>query len=205
MIYFNAISDFMDLIWEEISVVFPAIGGLLAILFYPLILMGPAVAIIGIVLSTILITRWLSVRTEPERLKKLRSDFQHWMSVRKAAMQASDNENQKKINAKAVDQSYLDEIYVKMYIESTCWNGLTKGVPILLMLHWVTCQFNTENLIAQYGKGYVVKLPFALGVSGDTLGAFGWFLTSLVLCYLGLWMFKMVKRGSIRKIFNICI
>lgn len=185
----------MDLMWEKISVVFPLMGKLLAILFYPLILMGPTVAITGIVLSTILFTRWLSARTEPERLKKLRSDFEHWMGVREAALQAADSQDQKKINAKAVDQSYLDEIYVKMYIESTCWNGLTKYVPILVMLLWVTCQFDTERLMAQYGKGYVVKLPFTLGVAGDTLGAFGWFLTSLVLCYLGLWIFKKFKNA----------
>ncbi|MDF1593129.1 MAG: hypothetical protein P1P89_16565 [Desulfobacterales bacterium] len=199
---FDTVLNFVDELWEKTDVVFLLAAKLLGMLFYPLILMGPTVAITGILLLTILFSRWLSARTEPERLKKLQSEFEHWLGVRKAALKVEMLEDQGKGLAKAVDKSYLDDIYIKMYIESTCWNGLTKYVPILVMLLWITHRFDTPNLLSQYGKDYVLKLPFTLGAAGNTLGAFGWSLTSLALCYLGLWILgkdylkNMMKRSN---------
>ena len=171
------ILDLTDRLWFKITPVFSWISESLGAIFYPFMLLGPVLGISCIAAVTYGITKIISKLYKSARLERLQGEFEKLKEMRKEAHQIGDKQV-----CKGLDDE-MDKIYFDILWASILRGSATISIPILAMLCWVWSYFSPERLQTIYGKGYIIKLPFKIGVY-DHIGATFWFLISLFFVWL---------------------
>lgn len=152
--------------------------------------LGPALAILVIVLITVALTKWLSHLYQPNRYRILQSEFQYWYDLRRQALQCGDPEKAKGL-AKNIDQAKLNRVYYDYFFEGLLRNLITVYIPSLLMLAYVNEAYRPERLSALFGKRYIFQFNYMDG-SVITIGAVFWFVLTILAAHL-LW--PLVRMG----------
>jgi len=173
------ILDLTDQLWFKIAPIFSWISESLGAIFYPFMLLGPMVGIACIAAVTYGITKIISKLYKPDGLQRLQNEFKELEEMRKEAHRIGDKEVCKGLDVE------MDKIYFDILWASIIRGGVVCSVPIMAMLCWVWSFFSPERLQTMYGKGYIIKLPFKLGIY-DHIGAGFWFLFSLI-CVWGIY------------------
>lgn len=161
-----------DQVWFKIAPIFSWISDFMGAIFYPFMLLGPVVGIACIAAATYGITRIISKLFKPAKLQRLQNEFKKLEDMRKEAHRIGDKQV-----CKGLDDE-MDRIYFDILWASIQRGGAVYSIPIMAMLCWVWSYFSPERLETLYGKGYIIKLPFKLGVY-DHIGAGFWFLITL--------------------------
>jgi uncharacterized membrane protein (DUF106 family) len=168
--------ELTDQLWFKIAPIFSWISESLGVIFYPFMLLGPILGIACIAAVTYGATKTIAKLYKPARLKRLQNEFKKLEEMRKEAHRIGDKQV-----CKGLDDE-MDKIYFDMLWASIIRGGITVSIPIMAMLCWVWSYFSPERLQALYGRSYVIKLPFKVGIY-DYMGAAIWFLISLVLLW----------------------
>jgi len=184
--------NILDIIWFKIVAGIQLLKALLDIVFGPLNALGPAVAILAIALIAVVFTKFLSRIFKTRRYKELRKDFLYWLNIRQEAMKCEDREKAKRL-AKNIDQAKLNKAYYDYFFEGLLNNIVTKYLPILLLLAYVNETYQPTNLLKLFGREYVFKLGHA-GENTLFVGSIFWFMISIVLIYLGIFMFQKALK-----------
>lgn len=170
------ILDLTDQLWFKIAPIFSWISESLGSIFYPFMLLGPMVGIACIAAITYGVTKIILKLYKPARLKRLQGEFEKLKEMRKEAHRIGDKQV-----CKGLDDE-MDKIYFDILWASILRGSATISIPIMAMLCWVWSYFSPERLQSMYGKGYVIKLPFKIGVY-DHIGPGFWFLISLFVVW----------------------
>jgi uncharacterized BrkB/YihY/UPF0761 family membrane protein len=178
------ILDLTDKLWFKIAPIFSWISESLGAIFYPFMLLGPILGIACIAAVTYGITKIISKLYKSAKLERLQGEFEKLKEIRKEAHQIGD----KKV-CKGLDDE-MDRIYFDILWASILRGSAVHSIPILAMLCWVWSYFSPDRLQAMYGKGYIIKLPFKIGVY-ENIGAAFWFLISLFFIWS---IYKVVIR-----------
>ena len=189
--------DVFDILWLKILVLVHAAVKGLDFLFAPLNLLGPAAAISVMVVLTVASTKFLSKIYKTKRYLKLQEEFQDLYNLRNEALTCKDTEKGKAL-AKNIDQGRLNQVYYDYFFEGLLNSIPTKYLPILIMLAYVNETYKPKNLLANFGRDYILKF---VNVNGHVvkIGAVFWFVLSMLVVYLawfviGKWVFRSKKN-----------
>jgi H+/gluconate symporter-like permease len=174
--------DVFDIVWLKILVLVHAVAKVLNFLFAPLNLLGPAVAILVIVVLTVASTKFLSRIYKTKRYLKLQKEFQDLYNLRNEALTCQDPEKGKAL-AKNIDQARLNQVYYDYFFEGLLNSIPTKYLPILIMLAYVNETFKPKNLLENFGRDYILKFVSSNG-NAVKIGAVFWFVLSMLMVYL---------------------
>jgi hypothetical protein len=174
--------DVFDIVWLKILVLVHAVAKVLNFLFAPLNLLGPAVAILVIVVLTVASTKFLSRIYKTKRYLKLQKEFQDLYNLRNEALTCQDPEKGKAL-AKNIDQARLNQVYYDYFFEGLLNSIPTKYLPILIMLAYVNETFKPKNLLENFGRDYILKF---VDFNGNVvkIGSVLWFVLSMLIVYL---------------------
>jgi hypothetical protein len=190
--------DVFDIVWLKILILVHAVVKGLDFLFAPLNLLGPAMAICVIVVLTIAATKFLSRIYKTKRYLNLQKEFQTLYDLRKEALTSEDPEKGKAL-AKNIDQGRLNQVYYDYFFEGLLNSIPTKYLPILSMLAYVNETYKPKNLLANFGRDYILKFVNSNG-NVVKIGAVFWFVLSMLMVYL-VWFVigKMVDKYKKKK------
>ena len=182
--------EFLDILWFKIVVGVQFAKHILDVIFGPLNALGPAVAIAGIALITVVITKILSKRFKTRRYKELRKQFEYWLGIRQEAQKCEDPAKAKLL-VKNIDQAKLNKLYYDYFFESLLSNLATVYLPIFTLLAYINEAYRSSNLAKLFGRDYIFKFG---GDPGQPMliGAVFWFVLSLFLIYLGWYIVKKI-------------
>ena len=182
--------EFLDILWFKIVVGVQFAKHILDAIFGPLNALGPAVAIAGIALITVVITKILSKRFKTRRYKELRKQFEYWLGIRQEAQKCEDPAKAKLL-VKNIDQAKLNKLYYDYFFESLLSNLATVYLPIFTLLAYINEAYRSSNLAKLFGRDYIFKFG---GDPGQPIliGAVFWFVLSLFLIYLGWYIVKKI-------------
>jgi len=182
--------EFLDILWLKIVVGVQFSKHILDVIFGPLNALGPAVAIAGIALITVVITKILSKRFKTRRYKELRKQFEYWLGIRQEAQKCEDPAKAKLL-VKNIDQAKLNKLYYDYFFESLLSNLATVYLPIFTLLAYINEAYRSSNLAKLFGRDYIFKFG---GDPGQPIliGAVFWFVLSLFLIYLGWYIVKKI-------------
>ncbi|CAB5140041.1 hypothetical protein D3OALGA1CA_3816 [Olavius algarvensis associated proteobacterium Delta 3] len=185
--------ELLDIVWFKILAGVQYGKELLDILFSPLNLLGPAMAILLIAAVTVVCTRFLTKNIKTRRYRELQKEFLHWYNLRQEALNCEDPDKGKLL-AKNIDQGKLNRVYYDYFFEGLMLSFLTKYIPILTVLAYVNEAYRRENLMALFGRDYIFRYG---GNNGDPVlvGSVFWFVLSILIVYLA-WsgLSKMIRR-----------
>jgi hypothetical protein len=187
--------DMFDIVWQKVLFLINYVVKGLDVIFAPLIPLGPAAAILVIVLLTVASTKFLSKIYKTKRYRKLKKEFQYWYNLRNEALTCKDPEKGKAL-AKNIDQAQLNKVYYDFFFEGLLNSIPTKYLPILTMLAYVNETFKPDKLLENFGRDYILKF---VDLDGDVvkIGAVLWFVLSMLMVYL-VW-FAVGKLYAINK------
>lgn len=181
-----SVLELTDNLWFKIAPLFLWISESLGAIFYPFMLLGPIAGIACIAGVTLSITKILSILYKPHAIEELQKEFKSLEEMRKEAAQ---------IGAKQVCKGCddeMDKIYFEQMRLSIVRGSAVHSIPILAMLCWVWSYFSPDRLQAVYGKPYIIKLPFKIGIY-DYIGPAFWFVISII-CAWGIYAAIRKKR-----------
>lgn len=176
------IDKFMDVIWFKILVVIQYLKDLLDVVFGPLNVLGPVVAITAIALFAVMIAKVLTKLFKTRRYVELQKEFTHWFNIRQEAVKCDDPQKAKLL-AKNIDQAKLNRVYYDYFFEGLLNSIATKYLPILIFLAYVNEAYQPGNLLKLFGREYL----FQIGSTGDNpifVGSIFWFVISILALYL---------------------
>ena len=176
------IDKFMDVIWFKILVVIQYLKELLDVVFGPLNVLGPVVAITAIALFAVMIAKVLTKLFKTRRYVELQKEFTHWFNIRQEAVKCDDPQKAKLL-AKNIDQAKLNRVYYDYFFEGLLNSIATKYLPILIFLAYVNEAYQPGNLLKLFGREYI----FQIGSTGDNpifVGSIFWFVISILALYL---------------------
>ena len=176
------IDKFMDVIWFKILVVIQYLKDLLDVVFGPLNVLGPVVAITAIALFAVMIAKVLTKLFKTRRYVELQKEFTHWFNIRQEAVKCDDPQKAKLL-AKNIDQAKLNRVYYDYFFEGLLNSIATKYLPILIFLAYVNEAYQPGNLLKLFGQEYL----FQIGSTGDNpifVGSIFWFVISILALYL---------------------
>jgi len=176
------IDKFMDVIWFKILVVIQYLKELLDVVFGPLNVLGPVVAITAIALFAVMIAKVLTKLFKTRRYVELQREFTHWFNIRQEAVKCDDPQKAKLL-AKNIDQAKLNRVYYDYFFEGLLNSIATKYLPILIFLAYVNEAYQPGNLLKLFGREYL----FQIGSTGDNpifVGSIFWFVISILALYL---------------------
>ena len=176
------IDKFMDVIWFKILVVIQYLKDLLDVVFGPLNVLGPVVAITAIALFAVMIAKVLTKLFKTRRYVELQKEFTHWLNIRQEAVKCDDPQKAKLL-AKNIDQAKLNRVYYDYFFEGLLNSIATKYLPILIFLAYVNEAYQPGNLLKLFGREYL----FQIGSTGDNpifVGSIFWFVISILALYL---------------------
>ena len=176
------IDKFMDVIWFKILVVIQYLKDLLDVVFGPLNVLGPVVAITAIALFAVMIAKVLTKLFKTRRYVELQKEFTHWFNIRQEAVKCDDPQKAKLL-AKNIDQAKLNRVYYDYFFEGLLNSIATKYLPILIFLAYVNEAYQPGNLLKLFGREYI----FQIGSTGDNpifVGSIFWFVISILALYL---------------------
>ncbi|MBW1666569.1 MAG: hypothetical protein JRI79_08670 [Deltaproteobacteria bacterium] len=176
-----------DRLWLRIAPLFSTASSLLGAAFSPFMLLGPELGIASIAALTYIVTRILSRLYSPRAIEKLQEEFNKLKEMREEAASHGAKEV-----CKGLDDE-MDKIYFEQMRVSIVRGSAVHSIPMLAMLCWVWSYFSPETLQRMYGKPYVVKLPFTIGIY-DHIGAGFWFVICLGLVWALAVAVKRVRR-----------
>ena len=172
----------MDVIWFKILVVIQYLKDLLDVVFGPLNVLGPVVAITAIALFAVMIAKVLTKLFKTRRYVELQKEFTHWFNIRQEAVKCDDPQKAKLL-AKNIDQAKLNRVYYDYFFEGLLNSIATKYLPILIFLAYVNEAYQPGNLLKLFGREYL----FQIGSTGDNpifVGSIFWFVISILALYL---------------------
>ena len=174
--------DILDIVWQKTLFLVNYFVKGLDFIFTPLNLLGPAVAIMIIVLLTVASTKFLSKIYKTKRYLKLKKEFQYWYNLRNEALACKDPEKGKAL-AKNIDQAQLNKVYYDYFFEGLLNSIPTKYLPILIMMAYINETFRPDKLLEYFGRDYIVKF---VNFDGTVIkiGAIFWFVISMLMVYL---------------------
>jgi len=108
--------ELLDIVWFKILAGVQYGKELLDILFSPLNLLGPAMAILLIAAVTVVCTRFLTKNIKTRRYRELQKEFLHWYNLRQEALNCEDPDKGKLL-AKNIDQGKLNRVYYDYFFE----------------------------------------------------------------------------------------
>ena len=176
-------NEFMDTLWLRIVALVEYVAGLLDRAIAPLHVLGPGPVIFLLVLVTVSFTKFFSRVYSTKRYQELKQQFQHWHGLRQEALKADDREKGSRL-ARNIDQGQLNKIYYDFFFEGLLKNILTIYLPILLMAGYVNSRYRPKQLLADFGREYVFRIPTGNGEPVG-IGALFWFVICLILVYSG--------------------
>jgi hypothetical protein len=187
----------LDSIWLQIIIAIDHAMAVMDALMSPInAALGPAAAIMLLVIATVALTRFFSKRFTTKRYQSLQAEFQHWHSLRQEAIQCEDPEKGKAL-ARNIDQAKLNRVYYDYFFEGLMINIITKYLPVLVMMAYVNEAYRPAKLSADYGREALFQLP---SQSGEPLmvGALVWFVACLLTVHLAWWALRTVlnRRAS---------
>jgi hypothetical protein len=187
--------DIFDIVWQKVLFLVNYVVKGLDVIFAPLNPLGPAVAILVIVLLTVASTKFLSKIYKTKRYRQLKEEFQYWYNLRDEALTSKDSEKGKAL-AKNIDQAQLNKVYYDFFFEGLLNSIPTKYLPILTMLAYVNEAYKPDKLLENFGRDYILKF---VDFDGDVvkIGAILWFVLSMLMVYL-VW-FAVGKLYAINK------
>ncbi len=190
--------DVFDIVWLKILVLVHAVVKGLDFLFSPLNTLGPAAAILVIVVLTVALSKFLSNVYKTKRYLKLQEEFQTLYNLRNEALASEDPEKGKAL-ARNIDQARLNQVYYDYFFEGLLNSIPTKYLPILTMLAYVNETYKPKNLLENFGRDYILKF---VNHNGNVvkIGAIFWFVLSMLVVYLawyviGKWVDKYKKKN----------
>ena len=176
------IDKFMDVVWFKILVVIQYLKDLLDVVFGPLNVLGPVVAITAIALFAVMIAKVLTKLFKTRRYVELQKEFTHWFNIRQEAVKCDDPQKAKLL-AKNIDQAKLNRVYYDYFFEGLLNSIATKYLPILIFLAYVNEAYQPGNLLKLFGREYL----FQIGSTGGNpifVGSIFWFVISILALYL---------------------
>jgi len=176
-----------DKLWLKIAPVFSWISKSLGVIFSPLMSLGPELGIACIAALTYGVTKGLAKLYRPKNEEKLRKEFSKLERMRREAVHTGGKEV-----CKGLDEE-MDKIYFEQLRSSIMRATAVYSIPVLAMLCWVWSYFSPDRLQIMYGRPYVAKLPFTIGVY-DHIGPGFWFF----ICYIGVGVLFSVI-GKVKK------
>lgn len=174
---------FLDRAWEYIAAGLSFLGESFYALLQNFHFLGPALLITLLALGTVTVTKILSKLIITRRYLELEKEYQHWFQLRQEAMTCEDREKGKRM-ARNIDQAQLNRAYYDYFFEGFLLNIVRRIIPIFFMFGFINEFYRAENMVAVFGREYVMRLPTT---SGEPLlaGAVFWYILSLLGCYLG--------------------
>lgn len=174
--------DFLDIVWSKIVVgvghAFAFVNQLLA----PLEVMGPLPVIILLVAITVCLTKAFSRVYTTKRYETLKKEFKHYYNLRQEALTCEDREKGRLL-AKNIDQGKLNKVYYDFFFEGLLKNILTIYLPCLIVAAYVNEAYKPDNLMAKFGRPYVVQWGASDG-EPTVMGALFCYVVLLLTAYL---------------------
>lgn len=149
--------DFLDIVWSKIVVVVGHAFAFINQLLAPLEVMGPLPVIILLVAITVCLTKVFSRVYTTKRYETLKKEFKHYYNLRQEALACEDREKGRLL-AKNIDQGKLNKVYYDYFFEGLLKNILTIYLPCLIVGAYVNEAYKPDNLMAKFGRPYVVQL-----------------------------------------------
>ncbi|WP_163337557.1 hypothetical protein [Desulfopila sp. IMCC35008] len=186
---------FLDRAWEHIAAGLSFLGESFYALLQNFHFLGPALLITLLALGTVAVTKVLSKLIITRRYLELEKEYQHWFQLRQEAMTCEDREKGRRM-ARNIDQAQLNRAYYDYFFEGFLLNIVRRIIPIFFMFGFINEFYKAENMVAVFGREYVMQLPTT---SGEPLlaGAVFWYILSLLGCYLG-WAIvgRALRKGT---------
>jgi uncharacterized membrane protein (DUF106 family) len=175
--------EFLDSVWAKIMDFIEAIAACLDVLLAPIHQhLGPATAILIIVVVVVAFTKWFARIYTTKRHLELKAEYEHWYELRQEAMHCEDREKGK-ILARNIDQGQLNKAYYDYFFEGFLKSIITTILPILFAVAYVNRAYGPDKLTKLIGR----KTLYAFSrSSGDPVlvSSFFWFIICLLLVYL---------------------
>ncbi|BCL62506.1 hypothetical protein DGMP_31990 [Desulfomarina profundi] len=152
--------------------------------------LGPVAVIFLLGLVTVAVTKVLKKYIRTKRLIKLEKEFQYWLSLREEAMRCEDREKAKAL-AKNIDQAKLNKAYYDYFFEGLMLSFITFYLPVISMASYINESYRSKRLLELFGRDYI----FRFGQENPVvIGAVFWFLTTVVLLNIGLYIKNWMKK-----------
>lgn len=174
--------ELLDIIWLKI---YAGVGHAFAFvnqLLAPLEVMGPLPVIILLVAITVCLTKVFSRVYTTKRYETLKEEFKHYYNLRQEALACEDREKGRLL-AKNIDQGKLNKVYYDYFFEGLLKNILTIYLPCLIVAAYVNEAYKPDNLMAKFGRPYVVQLGSSDG-EPTVVGALFCYVVLLLTTYL---------------------
>lgn len=190
---------FLDTVWEYIAAAMAFLGESLYALLQNLHFLGPALLITLLAFCTVALTKFLSRRIVTKRYLELEEEYQHWFQLRQEAMKFEDSEKGRRM-ARNIDQAQLNKAYYDYFFEGFLLNIVRRIIPIFFMFGFINEFYKPENMIASFGREYVMQMP-TTGAEPLQVGAVFWYVLSLLGVYLGWALLKKPLKRLTETIF----
>jgi hypothetical protein len=161
-------------------------------IFSPLDYFGPAVAIVGVALFTVVLIKILSRLIKTKRYLELQEDFKRWYNLRQEALKCPDPEKAKLL-AKNIDKAKLNKVYYDYFFEGLMLGLVSKYLPFFAMLAYVNETYKPDNLLKKFGQAYVYKLE-GFGEKPLLVGSVFWFVIAVFAIFLLWYILKKISR-----------
>lgn len=190
--------DFLDIVWSKIVAGVDHAYAFVNQLLAPLEVMGPLPVIILLVAITVCLTKVFSRIYTTKRYETLKKEFKHYYNLRQEALACEDREKGRLL-AKNIDQGKLNKVYYDFFFEGLLKNILTIYLPCLIVAAYVNEAYKPDNLMAKFGRPYVVQLGSSDG-EPTVVGALFCYVVLLLSTYLCCYLAgKAVGRKRRRK------
>jgi sterol desaturase/sphingolipid hydroxylase (fatty acid hydroxylase superfamily) len=183
---------FLDILWFKILAALEYAADTADAIIEPLNVLGPAGAILILVLAAVGLTRVLGRLYNTRRYRELENDYHHWLNLRQEAMASEDREKGKAM-AKNIDHAKLNKAYYDYFFEGFLKNILSTILPIVLTAAYINRAYAPERLMARFGRPYVFETS-NFTTDPVTVSSFFWFVISMLMVFLGLGLFKLIAH-----------
>ena len=180
----------MDTLWFSILALIAHIKSAMDVLLHPLNTVHPALSVTLLAFVSVAFTTMLKKRFTTRRYRRLKEEFQSLYSLRQEALKSFEDPSKGKQLARNIDQASLNKVYYDYFFEGLLNNLITTYVPILCMAAYVNEAFRPEALQEMIGQRALWTLPLPNALQ---IGALPWFVLCLIVCWLGMWLFKKRK------------
>jgi len=183
---------FLDTAWEFIATTFVFLGDSFFGFLEHFHSFGPVIVIGLLALFTVMVTKSLNRILVTRRYLELEKEYQYWFNLRQETMKFQDTEKGKRM-ARNIDQAQLNKAYYDYFFEGFLLNVVRKVMPILFMYGFINEYYNTDAMVAAFGRAFMFSIPTS---GGDPLlvGAAFWYIICLLGCYIGWPLVKLVVR-----------
>jgi len=189
--------EWMDNLWDHIVGLFVHVAAMLDLFFAPFNeRLGPAAAILMIVVALVALTKLLGRLYTTKRHLELKKKYEHWYALRSEAMACEDREKGK-VLARNIDQAQLNKAYYDYFFEGFLKSIATAILPILFTAAYVNHAYEPEKLMQLIGRKVLFLFP-RQGSDPITVSAFFWFVICLVLVHIAWFAVAALVKKRLR-------